>query len=170
MRLSSLLLLGSLLLAGEAQAQFANRSLGVAAGYMNFNLKDLNWGVPVGLEGSVYVENGFDVVFHGYALVLTDNIYGRQFIGFYGSGGVRYLFSQESLRPYVGMELGYFQAFGRPDNDNINRVGLSPTLGLDYFVSDNTSLGIRGEFTAYWMLNQQVATSFGGHFMVATWF
>lgn len=159
----------TLLLGSEASAQFANRSIGVGVGYMSLNFDNVyDRSIPAGLEGSLYIENGFDLTARAYAMFLNSPVDGRQFIGVFGAAGVRYLFSEESVRPYVGADIGYFQTFGT--ETPVNRVGLSPSGGLDYFVADTVSIGARGQFTLYVMLNQRVATSLGLHLSAAAWF
>ena len=140
----------------------------MSAGYSSLQFDDLQWALPVGLDGSVYIENHFDAVAHAYVMIMDDRVLQRQFVGAMGALGVRYLFSEEYVRPYVGLELGYFQTFGR--DPLINRVGLTPTLGLEWFFMDTWSLGARGHFTAYWMLNEPLNTSWGGQLGLSTWF
>lgn len=172
--LSAITVCATLLLGQEASAQFANKSIGLGVGYMSLNFDEgaIRGAVPLGLDGSLYIENGFDLVAHAYAMLLSgvDPTTGttRQFVGVFGSAGVRYLFSEESLRPYVGADLGYFQTFGTATA--INRVGLGPNVGLDYFVGDTVSIGARGQFTLYVMLNQPAATSLGLHGNISAWF
>lgn len=172
--LSAITVCAALLVGQEAHAQFANKSIGLGVGYMSLNFDEgaIKGAIPIGLDGSLYIENGFDLVAHAYAMLLSgiDPATGstRQFVGVFGSAGIRYLFSEESLRPYVGADLGYFQTFGI--DNTINRVGISPNGGLDYFVADTVSIGARGQFTLYLMLNQPAATSLGLHGNVSAWF
>jgi len=157
-----------LICAPDAHAQFANRSLGISAGYMRLNLNNMDWGVPLGVDASLYIENHFDLVFHAYGMVLNDPVLGRQFVGVYGATGVRYLFNEEGVRPYAGLDLGYFQTFMRDPNANL--VGLTPNLGIEWMAGDTWSIGARGQFTGYFMLNQPVQTSTGLHLQLSTWF
>lgn len=167
--LFALTVCATLFIGTRADAQFANKSLGLGVGYMALNFENLvDRAIPLGLEGSIYIENGFDVVAHVYMMLLNSPVYAKQYLGVFGSGGVRYLFSEETLRPYVGLELGYFQTFGF--EPTLNRVGLSPNVGVEYFVADTVSIGVRGQFTAYWLLNAPVSTSLGAHAHIATWF
>ncbi|MBM4380286.1 MAG: hypothetical protein FJ086_13475 [Deltaproteobacteria bacterium] len=154
--------------APEARAQFANRSLGVSAGYMRLNINNLDWGIPIGVDASVYIENHFDLVFHAYGMVLNDTAEQKQFVGVYGATGVRYLFNEEGVRPYAGVDLGYFQTFMRATNANL--VGLTPNLGVEWMAGDTWSVGARGQYTVYYMLNQDVQSSLGLHVQLSTWF
>jgi outer membrane protein len=166
--LAAALALG-LFLAPEAHAQFANRSIGLSTGYMRLDMDNLDWGVPVGIDASVYIENHFDLVFHLSGMLLNDPVLGRQFVGIYGATGVRYLFNEETLRPYAGLDLGYFQTFAR--DPGVNLVGLTPNLGLEWMAGDTWSLGVRGQFTGYWFLNApRIQTSTGLHLQLSTWF
>src|SRR3954471_592570 len=93
----------ALLRPGEAKAQFANKSLGLGVGYMGLNFENVvDRGLPLGLEGTLYIENGFDLVAHAYAMLLNSPLFNQQYVGVYGAAGVRYLFSEEQLRPYLG--------------------------------------------------------------------
>lgn len=160
----------TLFFGGEAKAQFANKSIGLGVGYMGLNFENVvDRGIPVGLEGSLYIENGFDLVAHAYAMLLNSPVYNQQYVGVYGAAGVRYLFSEETFRPYAGLDLGYFQTFGLGDS-TIQRVGLGPNVGFEYFFQDTWSVGARGQFTAYWLLNHPVNTSLGLHASISTWF
>lgn len=168
--LSALALGLALFFSSPAQAQFANKSIGLGVGYMGLNFENVvDRAFPIGLEGSLYIENGFDLVAHTYVMLLNSPVYNQQYVGMFLSGGVRYLFSEESLRPYVGLDLGYFQTFGLGDA-SIYRVGLGPNAGVDYFFQDTWSVGVRGQFTAYWLLNAPVNTSLGAHAVISTWF
>ncbi|MEN9796483.1 MAG: hypothetical protein RL653_179 [Pseudomonadota bacterium] len=157
-----------LLFAPHAHAQFANRSIGLSAGYLRLGIDGLDWGVPVGIDASVYIENHFDLVFHLYGMILNDSTRPRQFVGIYGATGVRYLFNEETIRPYAGLDLGYFQTFAREPAANL--VGLTPNVGVEWMAGDTWSIGARGQFTGYFMLNQPLQTSAGLHLQLSTWF
>ncbi len=157
-----------LLCVPEAHAQFANRSLGASVGYMRLNINNLDWGVPVGVDASVYIENHFDLVFHAAGMVLNDTAERKQFVGVYGATGVRYLFNEDVVRPYAGLDLGYFQTFMRAKNANL--VGLTPNLGIEWMAGDTWSIGARGQYTLYYMLNEDLQSSLGLHLQLSTWF
>jgi outer membrane protein len=148
--------LAVLAVAGEARAQFANRSVGFQAGYLNLeNVAQgaLTFGIPIGLDGSLYIENGFEVVGGAGIMVVHEEPSSSNILALDGpSVGIRYLFSQESIRPYVGLDLSYLHLFGslEPITDF---VGLAPNAGLDYFVTDSVSLGLRFRFNLYVSLN-----------------
>ena len=44
-----------------AHAQFANRRIGLELGVMKFTDRELSIGLMAQLEGTVYIENGFDI-------------------------------------------------------------------------------------------------------------
>lgn len=158
--------------ATTAQAQFANRSLGVSVGYFRIsdsNDKGFDWAVPLSLEASLYIESGFDVVLRVPLMLVTERITGKQTFATGGQLGIRYLFSEESLRPYFGIDIAYLHVF-REQGLTMDYVGLGPHLGVDYFVSESVSIGARGYVDAFWMLNQNVWFAFGGQAVAATYF
>jgi outer membrane protein len=148
----------ALLGAVPAHAQFANRSLGLSLGYMDFNRTGgLEGGAFLGLEASYYIESGFDLVSLTKLTFPKDPATGKRVVGMAPSVGIRYLFSEESFRPYAGADLSYLFVF-RPDTTS-QYVGLGPNLGIDYFVTDSVSLGLRGQYNFYIALNENTQTS-----------
>src|SRR5688500_9880773 len=103
-RFSVGLWLGVLLCAGTAQAQFANRSLGLSVGYLSLENSDagVDSGVPIGIDASLYIENGFDLTANFQVMIL--NQLDSQVVGVAPATGIRYLFSEESFRPYAGAD------------------------------------------------------------------
>lgn len=166
------------LLAGEAQAQFANRSLGGGVGFVKFvggsGKAGVDFAAPLTLEGSLYIENGFDVYARVPLMLVSvavgaDTVSGRGLI--FGTGGhlgVRYLFLEETIRPYVGLEIAGFVLITKPDVGVLVGPGLE--LGLDYFVADTVSIGARGYFDLFIQLNDPIHPAFGGTLNVAAYF
>ncbi len=148
-----LLLLGAV--EANASASFANRMLGLSGGYSTFtnNNVALTTVVPIALEAGYYIESGFDL----YLRVQISLV--RQGVGFgadrnnpgflFGIGGqlgIRYLFLEESIRPYVGVHLA---GMGLPSELRVGPPGyggLGINGGVDFFLSDSISLGLRGYF------------------------
>ncbi len=158
----------ALLCAPEARAQFANKSLGVFPGYMRMNADPtVDWALPLSFEGSLYVESGFDLVIRVAPMLVTEKLLQHQMFGASFALGVRYLLSEESLRPYVGANLAGLY-FDRADNKGYGGVGAF--AGLDYFVSDSVSLGARAFANFYLELNQPVTEGVGVQGGVATYF
>ncbi|MFY0574350.1 outer membrane beta-barrel protein [Cystobacter fuscus] len=156
--LLSLALLAALFAAAPAHAQFANRSLGLSAGYMNFNnTQSLSETFFIGFDASLYIESGFEVVSLTKLTFPYDPISDQRVVGIAPSLGVRYLFLEESIRPYLGADLSYLHVF-KPAGDS-NYVGLGPNAGLDFFVADSISLGVRAQYNFYLALNERVQTS-----------
>lgn len=144
--------------ATPAHAQFANHSLGVSAGYMNFNnTASLNSTVFIGFDASLYIENGFEVVSLTKIAFPQDPISEHRVVGLAPSLGIRYLFLEEGIRPYIGADLSYLHVF--KDQGEQNFVGLGPNAGIEFFVSDSVSLGARAQFNAYLSLTERVQTS-----------
>jgi outer membrane protein len=156
--LHALGILAALLVAAPSYAQFANRSLGLSAGYMNFNgTASLNSTVFLGFDASLYIESGFEVVSLTKIAFPEDPISGKRVLGLAPSLGIRYLFIEESIRPYVGADLSYLHVF--KDQGESNFVGIGPNAGIEFFVSDSISLGVRAQFNAYLSLSERVQTS-----------
>ncbi|ATB31846.1 hypothetical protein [Melittangium boletus] len=156
--LPALALTAALLAVTPAHAQFANHSLGLSAGYMNFNnTASLSSTVFIGFDASLYIEGGFEVVSLTKLSFPKDPITGRRVVGLAPSLGVRYLLLEESIRPYIGADLSYLHVFKESGESNF--VGIGPNAGLEIFVTDSVSLGARAQFNAYLSLNERVQTS-----------
>ncbi|QRO00428.1 outer membrane beta-barrel protein [Archangium violaceum] len=156
--LSALGIAVALFVAAPAHAQFANRSLGLSAGYMNFNgTASLNSTVFIGFDASLYIESGFEVVSLTKLAFPQDPISGKRVVGLAPSLGIRYLILEESIRPYVGADLSYLHVF--KDQGESNFVGIGPNAGVEFFVTDSVSLGARAQFNAYLSLSERVQTS-----------
>ncbi|MFP2911625.1 hypothetical protein ACLESD_42690 [Pyxidicoccus sp. 3LFB2] len=149
----------ALLGAAPAHAQFANRSLGLSLGYMDFNnTNGLENALFLGIDASLYIESGFEVVSLSKISFPKDNTSGqdRRVVGLAPSLGLRYLFSEESIRPYLGTDISYLIVF---KNTVSNFVGIGPNVGIDFFVSDSVSVGLRGQYNIYIALNEQTQNS-----------
>jgi outer membrane protein len=141
-----------------AHAQFANRSLGLSVGYMNFNdTGGLDSSVFFGLDATLYIEEGFDLVSLTKITFPRDPDTRRRVVGVAPSIGIRYLFLEESFRPYAGADISYLHIFA--ETKNLSFVGLGPNLGFDAFVSDSVSLGLRAQYNFYIALNDDTRTS-----------
>jgi outer membrane protein len=145
-------------LAPAAHAQFANHSLGLSAGYMRFTEQaQLEPGLFLGLEGSYYLDAGFELVSLSKLALPRDPVSGDRMVGVAPSVGVRYLFSEEEVRPYAGTDLSYLMVFGPART--LHHMGFGPNVGLDLFVSDTLSVGARAQYNFYVRLNQPLQTS-----------
>jgi outer membrane protein len=164
--------MGLLLFAGPARAQFANKSLGLQVGFLSLNGvagEELDFGIPVGLTGSIYIENGFDVVAHVGIMVVHDKVLNQNVLALDGPAlGIRYLFLEESIRPFAGVDLSFLNLFGGP-GPNTAFAGLGPNAGVEFFVSDSISIGLIARFNLYVSLNS-VWESFGANAQVSTYF
>ncbi len=164
---------GALLGAGEAQAQFANHSLRFTLGYLSLEdteTVNVDWGLPIGLGATSYIEAGWELTFDFQVMVLSAPLGTQktQFVGLAGGPGIRYLFMQETFRPWAGADISYLHAFY--PSANFSRVGLGPKVGVDYFLTDSFSLGAQAQANFYWMLNSRVHTSLGIQGVAAAWF
>lgn len=143
---------------GAAHAQFANHSIGFeAAGVFvaNPDAQNVGSGGQVGIDATLYIESGVELYFralvgihHAMPSACIDsaghmNVNGCEVVGVIPAVGFRYLFSEESVRPYLGLTLGYL-AFFTSTYDS--RFSISPMGGLEFFVSENFSVGIQAEY------------------------
>jgi outer membrane protein len=162
----------TLFLVSPARAQFANKSLGLQAGFLNLTgvSNALDFGIPIGLAGSIYIENGFDVVAHIGIMVVHDPAPSQNLLALDGPAlGLRYLFLEESVRPFVGLDLSFLNIFGNVPLKDTAFAGLGPNAGVEFFVSESISIGLVARFNLYVSLNQ-VWESFGANLQVATYF
>ncbi len=164
----SLLFLGVLAAPLSAHAQFANRSVNLSVGYLDLNYAAVSDGFPIGIGYSGYIEAGFEWTVAAQFMILRNAVANRQMVGAAGGPGIRYLFLEESLRPYVGGELTYLHVFD--PEVNFQRVGIGPYVGVDYFLTDSFSLGARGQVNLYLMLNEPVNRSVGLNVIASAWF
>jgi outer membrane protein len=131
---------------GTARAQFANHSIGIEAGYMVIDrMVRVGDGPSLGLELTVYLDNGFELYLRALAGI-HENLRnrGHYAVGVFPAVGARYLFTQESLRPYLGLSLSFMHFFG--DNVPDALFGVSPNAGLEYFFEANTAVGLQAEY------------------------
>jgi outer membrane protein len=148
----------ALLWASPAHAQYDNNSLGLSLGYMDFNrTAGLEGGFFVGFDASLYIESGFEVVSLTKLTFPKDPATDKRVIGVAPSLGLRYLFLEESFRPYAGTDISYLLVFR--ENSTGNYVGLGPNGGFEYFVGDSVSVGLRGQYNFYIALNEKTQTS-----------
>jgi outer membrane protein len=165
-----------------ASASFANRNLGLGVGGFGI-LGDgtaigIDWGVPITLEGGFYIENGFELflriplMFAQQKFGVTANNGPGIVIASGGQFGVRYLFLEESIRPYVDIHLAglYFIRDSMATGLNNFFGGPGASLGVDFFVGESISLGARGYFDMYITLNRPLSFALGGGIYATTYF
>lgn len=169
----------TVLWATQAQAQFQNKSIGLSAGYLNplsTSPGSIAWTLPVGIYATYYLENNFDLVFELDGLIahqsapISQNIWGVNVTPI----GVRYLFLQESFRPYVGLDASFLHFFGGTANlygssTSSSYVGVGPNAGFDAFLSDSLSIGLKLRYNLYIDLNN-VSSAFDATARIATYF
>ncbi|MBF5044882.1 hypothetical protein FGE12_20955 [Aggregicoccus sp. 17bor-14] len=161
------------LAAAPAHAQYANHSLGLSAGYMRFaepsaGEAQLEPGLFLGLEGSYYLDAGFELVSLTKLTLPREHVTGKRVVGVAPSLGLRYLFSEETVRPYVGADLSYLMVFAPAQT--LQYGGVGPNVGLDLFVGESTSVGARAQYNFYLRLNEPLQTSLTFSLGMATWF
>ncbi|MFY1831102.1 outer membrane beta-barrel protein [Myxococcus fulvus] len=149
----------ALLGAAPAHAQFANRSLGLSLGYMDFNrTKGLDDAFFLGIDASLYIENGFELVSLSKVAFPRDTTdpSRKRVVGLAPSLGIRYLLMEESIRPYLGSDISYLIVFKESMS---NFVGIGPNAGVDFFMSDSVSVGLRAQYNFYIALNEKTQNS-----------
>ena len=178
--LFTIVALSTCLAAPSARAQYANTSVSLGTGGLKLDgiLPTVGWGLPVAIQATRYIENHFEAVAQIGILVAHDSVSDQNALVLDGpSLGVRYLFSEERLRPYLGLDLVYLRAFGLPTadlsptdaNTHLGFIGLGASAGADYFLNDQISVGVRGRANGYVTLNQAWA-AFGMEVKVSTVF
>ncbi|MFN7135311.1 MAG: hypothetical protein ACK4N5_24770 [Myxococcales bacterium] len=163
-RLLTLLKLGlaaCVLLGGaDAFAQFKNHTIGFEAGYMVVGRSlGASSGPVIGIDSSLYIENGFDLFFRVAAGIHEDLLARSNSVGFFPAMGVRYLFSEEHLQPFLGANLAFMHFFGSP-NLPPALFSVSPNVGLSYYFTEDFSVGLQAEYHLILSLNQTPAHAF----------
>lgn len=165
-----LAVLAALFTSTAAHAQFSNRSVGLSVGYLKLNTDNgIDHAIPIGLEYSTYIENGFELVGHFDFMILNQQPADVNVVGVAPTLGFHYLFAEEELRPYIGADLSFLHIFGS-NTETSNYFGIGPNLGVDYFVSESVSVGVRAQYNLYLALNGPTENSIGGAFQVKTYF
>ncbi len=186
-KLSTWVLVVGLLGATEAfaSASFANRNLGL--GVSGFGILGsgsqgsigIDWGIPITLEGGFYIESGFEVflriplLFAYQKFGVTPGGGGGIVIASGGQFGLKYMFLEESIRPYVTLHLAglYFirdaaSVMGLPNFF----LGPGIGVGLDFFVGESISIGARAYLDMYVTLNVPPSFALGAGACATTYF
>lgn len=151
---------GVLAFARPAQAQFQNHSIGFELGYIHLapttGFKDALLPPAFAVDATLYIENGFDVGLRfGFAIQhdsLDDSV-----VLLYPAAMMRWFIWQDYFRPYIGANLEFVHAFDSDANTlgqvaSDNYVGIGPTVGFDYFVTEDWSIGLNGAFAGYFAI------------------
>lgn len=149
------LIIGLLLLAPAAHAQYnlSTLSLGPQASTV---LGDRpQWGVSLGYTR--YLESGFELfarapVLISHVLVGADTSTGEGNVA--GTGltlGVRYLFLEDTWRPWVGLQLGASFLITRPEVTWFAGPGVS--AGLDWVFNPSFAIGVLSSYDVFIRLN-----------------
>lgn len=185
-KLSTFVLVVGLLAGTEAfaSASFANRNLGLGVSGFgivgNSSSVGIDWGVPITLEGGFYIESGFEV-FLRIPLMFAYQKFGVTaddgpgiVIASGGQFGLKYMFLEESIRPYVTLHVAglYFIRDEKLNNGRLNNFFAGPGVGagLDFFVGESISLGVRGYVDMYVSLNKPVSFAIGAGACATTYF
>jgi hypothetical protein len=137
-------LLGTLLAASEARAQYSPVSFGLQGGLVAEENLRLAAGPAFGVEGTAYVGSGFELVFRALASLHRDLGSGGTATGIHPMAGARFLLSEDLLRPYLGLGLTPSFYVGG-DALPAALFGGSAFAGLEYYLKTNTAVGLQLE-------------------------
>ena len=169
--LSPAIFVASALASTHALAQYENRALALSVGYAALHLApDTVHGIGAGLGWINYIDGGFEWTANADAMLLAEPNAAGNIVGVSGGPGLRYLFLQESIRPWVGLALSYLLLF--ESDQSSSHVGLGPSAGLDVFLTRQISLGLKGRVDFYVALRDPIdlRTSFGAALVGSSWF
>ncbi|MBL8916799.1 MAG: hypothetical protein JNM17_39215 [Archangium sp.] len=139
-----------------ARAQFNNSSL--SAGPLVNSVIGQGAQYGLALEYDRYLESGFELVARAPVVIAetpvgadTPSGAGRVF----GTGlsvGARYLFLEEQLRPWAGLQLTWTILITQPAP--VWGLGAGPSLGLDWVFHESFALSLRGSYDVFVELNR----------------
>jgi hypothetical protein len=166
--------------AAAGTGSFANRSLGLGIGGFKFlgETDGISWGLPVTLEGGYYIESGFDLYLRVPLMILYQNYFvtpqggGGVVFGTGGQFGVRYLFLEEDVRPYLNLHLAGIYIVRDVSISNFGNFFFGPGVGggLDYFVGESIAIGARVYVDMFINFNQPLRWAIGGGANFSTYF
>ena len=168
-------LLFTLVASASAHAQFQNRHIGIELSPMRFTDSDVTTGLMATLDGAWYLDHGFEIGLRvPLAMFLTASS-SKQLLGTGGQLYARYLFLQETVRPWAGLELDVLYIFRDNPNQATNTqvfVGPGASLGLEYFVTNEVSIGARTMVTLYFAVNNDapLRPGYGGTLSAQVYF
>ncbi len=176
---SLLVLCAALLGASEsrASASYANRSVSLGLGGLKLlgdNSELISGAAQLNLEGTLYLENGWDLYLRPQLMLMYQTALvgpmgeGGLVVGGGGQFGIRYFFSEESLRPFAGVHLSGLY-INRASGDK-GYGGIGVQAGLDYFVGESVSIGARAYGDLYYTLNKPLLFAVGGTAVVSVYF
>ena len=153
------LLTFAVLSAGLCRAEFSNHSLSAGPQVTWVEpARSVMWGLT--LEGSKYLENGFEV-FGRVPLLIAEppGGLGQRVFSTGGSLGVRYLFIEGTVQPWVGLQASSVVLITEPVSWFL---GPGATLGLDWVLNDSWAIGARGSYDVFIDLNGPWRHQLGG--------
>lgn len=167
------LIFAALFFPALAHAQYSNHGLGLGPHVtVVLGSRAVLWGVT--LEFSNYLESGFEL-FGRVPLSIADVQLGAdtasgagKIFATGGSVGVRYLFLEGSVRPWVGLQLSAVVLITRPEVAWF--LGTGTTLGLDWVLSESWSVGARAHYDVFLELNRPWRHQLGGSLVVLVLF
>lgn len=169
------LLILALLASATTHAQFANRHFGIEAAPMRFTDSEFTTGLMATLDFGWYIENGFEVGGRVPVALFLTPVSNRQRVATGGQLYARYLFLEEELRPWAGLEIDVLYIFRDNPNQQTNAqvfFGPGVTAGVEYFVRPDVSIGARAMFTLYFGVNnaEAIRPGYGGTLAAQVYF
>jgi outer membrane protein len=156
--------------AAPAQAQFENRHFGISGGYLSVSSDiPISMAIPLSLEAGSYLQDGWEWYVHIPLMIVQESILQENVFGVGTHAGLRYLFAEEDVRPYIGAELAGLYLL-ETSRGNLLYGGPGAVLGLEVFVSDSVSIGarVRGDF--FLNLKESPIFAGGGQVTAAAYF
>ena len=163
-----------LLLARDAQAQYSPRTFAVGARFSGFAGSSERWAPALTLDGSWYIDHGFDVFLQVPLMIIQTSAGAEtpsgagQLFGTGGHLGIRYLFLQERVRPYAGVQLSALVLITKPELHYF--FGPGAMAGVDFYLTDFLSLGVRGSYDLFVELNRPLRHGLGATVSLGTTF
>ena len=173
MACSSLRCLPLLFISLAAHAQYAPHSLGLSPNVSSaLGTRSAMYGVTI--EFSNYLESSFEFFARVPILIAEVSVgadtadgSGRVF-STGGSLGVRYLFLESAVRPWVGLQLSGVVLVTKPDVTWF--LGAGPSVGVEWVLDESWSIGARGVYDVFIDLNRPWRHQLGASLNVSVLF
>lgn len=169
----SKLIFAGLLTSTLAHAQYAPHSLGLGPQVSAVVGTGRVMG-GISLEGTQYLEEGFELFIRVPVLIAetpvgADTVSGAgRVFSTGGSLGVRYLFLDGLVRPWVALQLSGLVLLTKPEA--LWFLGPGTTVGIDWVLSDSWSIGARAIYDVFIDLNGPWRHQLGGTLLVSVLF
>lgn len=164
--ITSLALLG----ARSAHAQVPEAGLGLVVGYASVNraVAGIAHAFPFSLQGTLYLDRRLELIAELPVQLLRLDGRSGVVVGIAPSLGIRYLFWDELIRPYLGLQLGYLRLFDIDGASNF--VGPALNLGIEVLATETVAIGVRSQFNIWAAPGTSALMSFGSYLTATRYF